>query len=732
MDAVIHPSRRGFLGGTIGFAVLAGGKLQLLRGEALAQPASRAVNAWVSLSPGGEVTIRFASTEMGQGVNTSLPMILADEMDADWSRVRVEQLDQGPVATFGNPGTGGLLFTAGSSSVEGYFPIMRRAGAGARRILLHSAARAWRLRPEELVTEPGVILHRASGRRMEYGAVAALPQIVTDVPPITDADLKSRSAWHLIGTDPGRRDIPGKTRGETAYSIDMRITGMLYAALAFPPVEGENPLHVSDAPALAVPGVLRVIRMPHAVAILAERWEAATAGRDALEVEWTNHSPFRSSETEKDLTETARAANDLARPGVPWEARGNAAAALAAGDRVIQAEYRTEPAYHAQMEPLAALAAVDPDGKGAEVWLGTQSQSVSIAAAAQALETTPERIRFHAMPMGGGFGRRTFFARDILRDALLLSREVRRPVKVMWTREDDVRNGWFRPATAHRMQALLSPDGKVAALRHRVASPSILAFAAPPRWATANNRDILVMEGTESTDYAIPDFLAEHVILERRARVSAWRGIGWGPNLFAREAFIDELAMAAGSDPLAIRRQLLAESPRGLAVLDAVAALSDFGRPPPGRAHGLSFAGYKATLGAGVAEVSLNRESGEIRVHRFWAAVDPGIAIHPDNLRAQVEGGVIFGLSGLLKERITIRAGEVQQTNFHDYEPMRLHEIPEVQVRIVDSGAAPSGAGEIGVPMTGAAVANAVHALTGRRLRQMPFTPEQVKQLLSA
>jgi isoquinoline 1-oxidoreductase beta subunit len=728
--------RRGLIGaaGILGFAFLANGRLQVNRGEALAQPGNAlAANAWVSIHPGGEVTIRFGSTEMGQGVSTSLPMILAEELDADWSKVQVEQVDQGPGNVFGNPRTGNILYTAGSSSVEGYFDIMRRAGAEARRVLVHSAALAWRVRPEEVTTEPGVVLHRPSGRRLDYGAVAALPRIVTDLPAITEADFKPRSAYRLIGTNPGRRDIPGKTRGETLYSIDVRLPGMLHAALLLPPVEGESPLRVSDARVRAVPGVAAVVPMPHAVAVLAERWEVALGARDLLEVEWSTTSPFRTANSEHDLAETAKAAGDLGRAGTAWEARGNAVGILAAaGGQVVEAEYTTEHTYHAQMEPLAAVASVDTDGKGAEVWLGTQSQTVSIAAAAQALETTPDRIRFHAMQMGGAFGRRTFFARDILRDALILSREVRRPVKLTWTREDDLRNGWFRPATAHRLQAVLGEGGKVVAMRHRVASPSIFAFAAPQRWEGANNRDLLVMEGTESTDYAIPDFLAEHVILERRARVSAWRGIGWGPNCFAREGFIDELAAAAGTDPVAFRRQLLANSPRGRAVLDAVVAMSDFGHPAPGRAHGISFAGYKTTFGAGVAEVSVDAASGQIRVHRFWAAVDPGIAIHPRNLEAQAEGGIIFGLSGLLKERISILGGEVQQSNFHDYEPIRMHEIPEVQVRIVESGAAPSGAGEIGVPMTGAAVANAVHALTGKRLRHMPFTPERVKQLLES
>lgn len=736
MNAIAGLSRRGLLGsaGALGFAVLAGGALKVSREEAAAQEGRPvAVNAWVSITPADEVIIRFASTEMGQGVMTALPMILAEELDADWSRVRAEQIDQGPGEVYGNPNTGGILFTAGSSSVEGYFDIMRRAGAAARRILIHSAADAWRVPVAEVTSEPGRILHPRSRRRLRYGEVAALPRIVTDVPAVSDADLKPRSAWRLIGTDPGRRDIPGKTRGETVYSIDVRLPGMVYASLLLAPVEGEGPAGVTDAEARALPGVIDILRLPHAVAVIAERSETALAARELLAVEWTSTSPFRAADSEADLAASQAAAADATRPGSAWASRGDAPAALGvAGARRIAADYATEHTYHAQMEPLAAVASVDADGKGAEVWLGTQSQTVSIAAAAQALETTPDRIRFHAMQMGGGFGRRTFFARDILRDALLLSRHVRRPVKLMWTREDDVKNGWFRPATAHRLEAVLGTDGAVTALRHRVASPSILAFAAPQRWAGANSRDVLVMEGTESTDYAIPDFLAEHVIMERRARVSAWRGIGWGPNCFAREGFIDELAEAAGSDPMAFRRRLLTNSPRGLAVLDAVLRMSNYGHPPAGRAHGLSFAGYKTTLGAGVAELSVDRASGQIRVHRFWAAVDPGIAIHPRNLEAQTEGGIIFGLSGLLKERISIAAGEVEQSNFYDYEPLRLTEIPEIAVRIVESGAAPSGAGEIGVPMTGAAVANAVFALTGKRLRRMPFTPDRVKALLDA
>ncbi|WP_459615844.1 xanthine dehydrogenase family protein molybdopterin-binding subunit [Bordetella sp. 2513F-2] len=736
MTGSLNLSRRDFFrsAGALGFAVMAGGAVRVFAGTAQAQDAAPAwANAWVTIGRDDDVIIRFGATEMGQGVMTSLPMILAEELDADWSKVRVEQVDQGPADVYGNPHTGGMLFTAGSSSVAGYFDIMRRAGAGARRILIHTAADAWGVPAGEVTTEPGVVLHPPSRRRLRYGEVIALPRIATQVPEITDADLKARSAYRLIGTDPGRRDIPGKTRGEAVYSIDVRVPGMVYAAQLHAPVEGEKPLAVSDAEARALAGVVDVIALPHSVVVVAERWETALRARDLLQVEWSEESRFRSASGDADLAAAVAAAGDAQRPGTAWEARGQAREALQdARHRRVEASFTTEYVYHGQMEPLNAVAAVDPDGKGAEIWLGTQSQSVSIAAAVQALQTTPDRIRFHAMQMGGAFGRRTFFARDILHDALVLSRQLKRPVKLMWTREDDVKNGWLRPVTAHKLEATLDASGSVMALRHRVASPSILAFAAPSRWQGAKGRDVLVMEGTESSDYDIPDFLAEHVILERQSRVSAWRGIGWGPNCFARECFIDELAAAAGSDPVSFRRRLLAKSPRGRAVLDAVVAMSNFGKAPAGRAHGISFAGYKATLGAGVAEISIDAESGQIRVHRYWAAVDPGIAIHPDNLVAQAEGGILFGLSGVLKERITVAKGQIQQNNFYDYEPLRIHEIPEIEVRIIESGAAPSGAGEIGVPMTGAAVANAVHALTKQRLRAMPFTAERIKALLAA
>jgi isoquinoline 1-oxidoreductase beta subunit len=308
---------------------------------------------------------------------------------------------------------------------------------------------------------------------------------------------------------------------------------------------------------------------------------------------------------------------------------------------------------------------------------------------------------------------------------------VQRPVKLVWTREDDVKNGWFRPATAQRLRAGLDANGRVIAWHHRIACPSVTGFYSAEMLARAKNRDLFVMEGSELSEYAIPNVLAEHVITERRSRIAAWRGIGAGHNSFAAECFVDELAAAAKADPVAFRRGLLGGNRRASAVLDRVVSMSNFGKPAKGRAHGLSLAPYKSSVAAGVAEISLDRASGNIRVHRFWAAVDAGLPIQPRNLIAQVEGGIVFGLSGL-KERITIKQGEVQQSNFHDYRFMRASEAPQIEVQIVDSGAAPSSVGELGVPITGAAVANAFFALTGKRLRHMPFDAQRVKAALGA
>lgn len=727
MENSSQVSRRGFVTGTgaLGLGLVASGGLLIVREpEAQAAPkliAGKTVDAWVSIFPDDRVTIRFAAAEMGQGVNTALPMILAEELDVDWNKVSAEQVSSDPDGMFGNPSFSGNLFTAGSASIEGYFMPLRRVGAQARQVLLQRAAAHWGVPVEELITEPSAVLHDGSGRRMTYGDVAALPILSMEVPQVTNIPLKPREKWRIIGTNLKRLDIPAKTRGEPICSIDVRLPGMLYATQLSAPVEGERPLSISDDAARKVTGVVDIVLLDNSVAVLASTWEAALEARDLLEVSWSEDSPFRRADSREEFLEISAAASDLSRPSTAWSTRGSPNAFFnGEGSKVISSLYTTEYAYHAQMEPLNALASVDPDGKGAEIWLGTQSQSVTIGVAANTLGTTADRIKLHAMQMGGGFGRRTVFARELLRDALLLSRKSKRPIKLMWTREDDVKQGWYRPPTAHRLDAVIDQDGELVAMRHRIAGPSILAFAPPRRWESSNGKDSLVMESAEASFYAIPNHVSEHVVTDRRARISAWRGIGWGPTAFARECFIDELAEAANSEPLAFRQRLLRENPRGLAVLDEAARMSDYGRPLEGRAHGLAFAPYKTTLGAAVAEVT--GENDGFRVLRVWAAIDAGVIIHPQNYMAQVKGGIVFALSSLLNERVTIRGGEVQSSNFHDYEIMRADQAPEVQIKLIESAAAPSGGGEIGVPMTGAAVGNALRRLRGIGPKSLPFS----------
>ena len=717
-----HPTRRGFLGsaGALGFALLGSGSVSVFYGAANAQEASEGqVNAWVSISPDDQITIYFGAAEMGQGVNTSLPMIVAEEMDADWENVSVKQIDADLDKVYGNANFGGNLFTAGSQSVEAYFKPLRLAGATARRVLIQTTAEHWGVPANEVMTEPGVVLHPASGKKIRYGEVAALPSLVTSVPKVTEDDLKPRDSWRIIGTDIPRKDIPAKTYGAAIYSIDVVVPDMLYAAQLLAPVEGEIPTVTSDLATRAIAGVTDVVVLENSVAVLATSFATAMAGREALQVDWSETSSFRSADSAKELEDLSSAVDDMTQNPAVWENRGDVDAVLSNGGQVHIAHFTTEHVYHAQMEPLNAVASVDADGKGAEVWLGTQGQTISIGIAARVLGTTSSRIRFHAMQMGGSFGRRTVFARELLRDALLLSKEVGRPVKLIWTREDDVKNGWLRPATAHRLEAVLDEHGGIAAMRHRVAAPSVRAFAVPQLWDRKTRRDSLVMEGTECNDYNITDLRSEQILTPRRSRLSAWRAIGWAPNLFARECFMDELAEVLGSDPVAFRQNLLRNNERGLNVLNSVVAMAKFGKAPEGRAHGLSFAGYKNTLAAGIAEVSIVGD--RFRVHRFWAAVDPGIVVHPQGYKAQTEGGILFGLSSLMRERTTFSGGEIEQNNFYDYEPIRMNEIPEIEVHLVESGANPSGGGEIGVPMTGAAVANALRALTGTAPRNTPF-----------
>lgn len=691
-----------------------------------AQPGEIEPNIWVTIASDDTVTIQFPATEMGQGSSTTLPLILADELDADWSNVVVETVSVHDEA-YGNPFFQNMLYTAGSLTVQAYFDPLRRAGAQARKLLMQSAADAWGVPVGDLVTEPSAVVHPASGRRFGYGELVARIDMPAALPEVDDADLKPFGAHRYLGTDIPRRDVPAKSNGTAEYGIDAQVPGMVYASVLRAPVEGEAPMNIEDGAARAIDGVTDIVPLPWGVAVVAETYKASKWGKEALRVTWSQSSEFRNAELEADIEDYAAQAENLSQGGNVWRSAGDVAAAMEGAAEIVEATYRTDPAYHAQMEPMNATVNVTEDGKAAEIWVSTQTQSLSILGAAEFLDTTPDKITLHPMYIGGGYGRRTLRRQKYVEDALLVSKAVGKPVKVIWTREDDVKDGTFRNASAQCLRAGFDEDGRIVAWHHRVAAPRVLEFMNPPRWEAANGRDVIAMLGSESSRYGIPNFLAEHVITNRRSRVCAWRGVATSYTKFAAESFADELAHARGVDPLEFRMDLCRDNPRALGVLEAAAEMAGWARPRENTALGLALAGYSSTFAAGIAEVSVDAPSGVVTVHNYWLAADAGYLLAPGNSEAQLEGNVIFGISNALRERIEIRGGQVVQSNFYDYPVMRMNEVPNIEVRALSTNNPPTGMGEIGLASTGAALANAVFAATGARVRHLPLTPARIQ-----
>jgi isoquinoline 1-oxidoreductase beta subunit len=696
-------------------------------------------NAWVSIAIDDTITIQYGGTEMGQGSMTSVPLVLAEELDADWDNVRVETVAKhDPV--YGNPARFRdlgypILYTAGSATVRGYFTPMRHAGAQARKFLLDAAASEWGVPVTELSTEPSRVVHAESGRSMSYGEIVGFAEVPEELPEVDESEFKPHSEFRYLGRDIMRLDVPAKTDGSAEYGIDVQVPGMVYASILRTPVEGESPVAVNDAAARAVNGVTDIVTLPYGVAVVGETVEATIWGKAALEVTWSETSRFRSATQERDLDDYEARARDLNfDTGNPlWQDDGDIDTAFAEADRVIEAVYRTDPAYHAQMEPMNATASVSADGKSAEIWVSTQTQSLTVLGSAEALETTPDRITMHPMYIGGGYGRRCEYRQKYVDDALFVSRAIGRPVKVIWSREDDLQDGAFRPLAAQYLRAALDGDGNVTALHQRVATPTVLGYMNEPRWEHARGRDGISMNGAQTTRYDIPNVRAEHVMVDRCTRLAPWRGVATSYTRFANESFIDELAHARGVDPLAFRIELAHANEAGRTVLEEVGRMADWSRPREGRSLGVALSDYGGnSVSAGIAEISVDADTGVIRVHRFWMAIDAGFILAPGNTEAQMEGTIIYGLSNALKERITINGGTVDQTNFHDYPVMRMNEVPEIQVRALSNDKAPSGIGELGLATTGAAVANALFAATGARIRELPLTPDRVLAALQA
>ncbi len=659
-------------------------------------------NAWLRISRDGTVTITVAKSEMGQGVRTALPIIVAEELDADWSRVRVEQA----VADnkYGSMGTGG------STSVRTSWDRLRTAGAAARMMLVEAAALRWGVPAGECRTDRGSVIHASSGRTLSYGelAEAASRLKVPENPP-----LKDPSEFRIIGKPIPRTDTPEKVDGSAVFGIDVSIPGLLFAAVARCPVFGGNVKSFDAAGSMAVSGVRKVVRIDSGVAVIATSTWAALQGREALRVTYDEGSA--ASLTSESISAMLRQFST--HPGAVLEKTGDPAAVLAASSRKIDASYEGPFLAHATMEPMNATAWIRPDR--CDIWAPTQNPQGCRAEGARVSGLPEGKVTVHTTYLGGGFGRR--FATDSVAEALQCSKAAGAPVKVTWTREDDIQHDLYRPVSLHILSGCLDGSGTLTALTHRIVAPSITGQRSPE--AVRDGMDRSAGEGATELPYAIANFRVDYVMANTAVPIGPWRSVYPSQTVFAVESFLDELASEASKDPYRFRHDLMARQPKMQRVLDLAAEKAGWGTPlPAGRFRGIAFSppAFFQTPVAQVVEISLVKN--RVRVHRVVTAIDCGIVVNPDGVAAQMEGGVVYGLSAALHGKITIKGGSVEQGNFDDYPVLTMDEMPAVETHIVPSTNPPSGTGEPGLPAVAAAVANAVFAATGKRIRSLPIT----------
>jgi isoquinoline 1-oxidoreductase beta subunit len=660
-------------------------------------------NAWLIVEPSGGVLIRVASSEMGQGVMTAIPMLVAEELDADWSRVRVENAPEG--RPYYNPLLGGQS-TGGSTAVRGFWSTVREAGAVAREMLVTAAAERWGVDASQCRTAAGEVTHPPSGRRAGYGELAA---DAAALPTPQTAFLKDPSEFVLVGTRVPRVDAPAKADGSARFGLDVRAPGMLVAVVARSPSFGGRPRKFDAKAAEGVRGVHRVVALEHGVAVVADGFWSASKGRDALKIEW-DLGPDAGLDSAAIRDRLVKAVGG----GVDARREGDVEQAFESATRRVEAVYDVPFLAHACMEPMNCTAHVRSDG--CDVWVPTQSQTRTRGAAAEVSGLPFEKVAVHTTFLGGGFGRRSEV--DFVAEAVTLSKELGAPVKVVWTREDDTRHDFYRPATHNRLRAALDADGRLVGWEHRIAGPSILARRGSG--AARGGVDRTSVEGAANLPYAVPNLLVTYAQVDTGVPVGFWRSVGSSQNAYITECFLDEVAHAAGTDPLEMRRRMLADHPRHLGVLNLAADRAGWHLPvPAGRSRGIAVAEAFGSFVAQVAEVSLEKD--RVRVHRVVCAVDCGLTVNPDTIEAQMESGIVYGLTAALYGEITVRDGGVVQGNFDDYPLLRFDEMPQVEVHIVRSGEHPGGVGEPGTPPIAPAVANAVAAATGKPVRSLPI-----------
>ena len=663
---------------------------------------SEELGIWIRISPDGTTTFIIPSSEMGQGVNTSLSMILAEEMEADWQMIKTETA---PVSSnYINPESNSGQMTAGSSSVKGFWDPLRKAGAAVKLMLQQAAAQRWGIPVEECSAESGYIYRKNSSQKLSYGELAKAAGKF-DIP--TDPPLKNSKDYNLIGRSVNRIDIPGKTNGSAQFGIDVRLPEMMYATIRQSPVFGGDVLSYDEDAAKSIRGVKKVIPIPNGIAVIADNTWRAKRGMEALNVKF-HGGETKGLESKQIQAELFKALDDEGKTKTE-------------ANQVLDLEYEVPYLSHAALEPMNCTAIVAENF--CEVWAPTQSQGGCMDVAKEITEFDEEQIEIHTTYLGGGFGRRG--ETDFVKQSLILAKELGKPVKVTWMREEDMQHGFYRPASVSRFQIGLNKDGLPVSWNNQLASPSILKrFFAPMAWF---NIDPLSTEGADDIPYAIEDFNLDYTEVDSGVPVGFWHSVGSSFNAFFIESAIDEAAHLAGQDPFLYRMNLLAGKKRFQDVLSKVAKESEWGRVLP-KGHGLGICIHKTrgSIAGAVLQVFTD-DIGMLKLHKAWIAIDCGKVINPNTIRAQMEGGFTFGLSATLGEKITLKDGRVEQSNFHDYQILRLKGSPEISVEIIESGSEIGGVGEVAVPLAAPALANAVFSSSGRRIRTLPLSNHGIK-----
>lgn len=716
-------SRRDFLKSSGGIALFVGASGILPQLVSCSSPEEiekilekHAVTAWVKLSENGDIIIFNPASEMGQGSMTSLPMLFAEEMDADWSKVSVEFSPQ-ESEIYGSPGWSPgskLMFTVGSRTTNSYYTTMRTAGAQARYVLLHSAAIHWDLPITELSTKKSKVVHGKSKKEISYGELVSFLQMPASFPDFSEDQLKNPRDFQIVGKNIQRTDIPEKATGKAKFSIDIRLPDMLFGIIERGRLHGSKPTLLNEPEILATKGVLKIIPLEYGIGVVATSLEGALAAKKKLSINWSeSKASGHNSQEIYGSYEKIAAGKD---PGRVLTEKGNVKTAQSLASKTYTADFKNDYVYHAQMEPLNAVIKVSDDLGSAEVWVGSQQGFDTKLGVPEILGIPPEKVTIHLQYLGGGFGRRSM--NDFVEECAILAKEMAPlPVKLIWTREDDMTYGAFRPLSLQRLTASTDALGNLTGFSHVV----------------VGDGGGLVASGVQNDHYDIPNQFAEWREATNGIRLKHWRSVGHGPNKFAIECMLDEIAHDQGKDPLEFRKILMKNSPRALSTLEKVEELSQWNKSTASdRAKGVAFAEH-GSLGSGVCEISVDRESGKISVHKFWIALDAGVIVHPDNVKAQMEGGIIMGISSSLKEQITIVDGKVQQANFHEYELLRMEDVPDdIETFLISSNSHPEGVGETATPMVACAIANAFLTLTGKKLRHLPFTPERVLEVLKS